>query len=100
MKYFLTLTLLFGLLQAAESIDPYNTDYCHGDEKTLWEGIVSRSKNNMNIQSLHALWLGLCTKVEKHDLTTNQASVIFDSERTRIIELEEFEASKNTKVAI
>ena len=100
MKYLLILTLLLNLLQATENSDIYNTDYCHGDEKTLWEGIVSRSKNNMNIQGLHALWIGLCLKVEKHDLTTNQASDIFDDERNRIIELAEQQVTHDTKEEI
>jgi hypothetical protein len=37
------------------------------------------------IAALHALWIGLCAKVEAHNLTTTRANKIFDDFKWGII---------------
>ncbi|MFC1533217.1 hypothetical protein ACFLZG_03070 [Thermodesulfobacteriota bacterium] len=39
----------------------------------------------MDIQTLHALRIGLCAKVERGDLTVQEATLIFESARDSII---------------
>lgn len=37
------------------------------------------------IQALHALWMGLCLKVEAHALTENRANNIFENARESLL---------------
>src|SRR5262249_45604421 len=51
-----------------------------------WETRTGKHPEDMALQTLHALWLGLCTKVQAGELTTAQADEIFESVRRSFIE--------------
>ena len=51
----------------------------------------------MDIQTLQALRLGLCAKIERGDLTVEQATEIFERFRGVIIEKKKAEISKEKK---
>ena len=62
----------------------YDTSYCHDPhDLAVWKKF-SKSKE-LKIQELHALFIGLCKKVENHDLTTEQADYIFENARKRLL---------------
>ena len=62
----------------------YDTSYCHDKEDlAVWNSLAKSP--NLKVQELHALFLGLCTKVEKHDLTTDQAQLIFENSKERLL---------------
>ena len=63
----------------------YNTAYCHDEhDLVIWNKLAKSS--NLKVQELHALFLGLCTKVEQHDLTTDQAQLIFENAKKRLLQ--------------
>ena len=62
----------------------YDTSYCHDKEDLAVWSRLSKSPN-LKVQELHALYIGLCTKVEHHDLTTDQAQLIFENAKERIL---------------
>jgi len=63
----------------------YNTAYCHDEhDLAIWNKLAKSS--DLKVQELHALFLGLCTKVEHHDLTTDQAQLIFENAKKRLFQ--------------
>lgn len=54
----------------------YSYDYCN-DPKTLqtWKSIIA--DEDINTQGLHALFLGLCEKVKRKEMTTEEANYFF-----------------------
>ncbi len=62
----------------------YNNSYCYNKEELkIWEKYAK--SDDIAIQELHAIFIGLCKKVEKRDLTTESAQFIFESARSRLI---------------
>jgi len=57
--------------------DNYDVSYCT-EKKTLetWKKI-SQSTDLRMLQELHAIFLGLCAKVGRHDITTDEANYLF-----------------------
>jgi hypothetical protein len=71
-----------GLSAAAEEVN-----HCH--DKQAWEPwneTVAKSPDDLDLQFLHALWLGLCQKVERQEITVPQATELFERARTRLME--------------
>lgn len=63
----------------------YDTNYCYNkDDSHVWKE-HAKSKD-LNMQELHALFIGLCNKVENRDITADQAQFIFESVRHRLLE--------------
>ncbi|MFC1533278.1 hypothetical protein ACFL7M_07950 [Thermodesulfobacteriota bacterium] len=77
---FISLIFLIPLHSVAED------NYCL-DQKSWkqWENLIEKAPGDMDIQALHALRLGLCAKVERGDITVQQATDIFESARDAII---------------
>ena len=62
----------------------YDTSYCHDKEDlAIWDSLSNSP--NLKVQELHALFLGLCIKVERHNLTTDQAQLIFENAKERLL---------------
>jgi len=79
---FLKLSLLILLIAGfvfTTSPTMAQENYCK-DPKSWkeWDALVKKYPTDMDIQFLHALRLGLCAKIERGDLTLNQAIEIFD----------------------
>ena len=49
--------------------------------------------------AIHALWIGLCLKVEAHNITTERANQLFEDFRRGIIESIQSEEEKPNKEA-
>ena len=61
----------------------YDTSYCENkDDLKVWAKIAK--SDNLKIQEYHALFIGLCKKVKNHDLTTDEAQVIFENAKKRL----------------
>ena len=61
-------------------------NYCHDPEsKAEWEALVNKYPNDMGIQALHALRIGLCQKVDEDVLTVQEATNIFENMRQALI---------------
>ena len=79
--------IIFSVLFiVAVSVAAKEENYCKdmGSWKE-WDELVAKYPNDMDIQTLHALRLGLCIKVQRGDITIEQATKIFESMRTAII---------------
>ena len=65
----------------------YNTDYCHDQvELQKWEQMLTNDPDSEPLAAIHALWIGLCVKVEARQLTTMQANRLFERFRDALIE--------------
>jgi hypothetical protein len=78
----LCLIFVFHAVLYAES-----ENYCH-DEKSWeeWDALVEKNPNDMEVQALHGLRIGLCVKVDRGGITLDQATKIFESAREAIIQ--------------
>jgi hypothetical protein len=46
-----------------------------------WQARVGQHPDDKELHTLHALWLGLCVKVERGDLAFDEASALFEQTR-------------------
>ena len=78
----LCLIFLFHSVLFAES-----ENYCHSEKSWKeWDALVEKNPNDMEVQALHALRIGLCAKVDRGGITLEQATEIFESAREAIIQ--------------
>ena len=86
------LMLLPGLATASET-------YC--DDATVWqdwEHRTSQYPDDTALHTLHALWMGLCAKVQRKEFTTDQADEVFEYVRRSFLERRrEYNAEKDDK---
>lgn len=67
-------------------------NYCFDPESWQeWEDLSTKYPDDMDIQTLHALRLGLCAKVGRGDLTLQQATDIFENARNAMINKKKIE---------
>ena len=79
-----TVFLLIPIILIA--VDPYDTEWCHApSEHMRWELMVQEKPDDDGVQALHALWLGLCIKVDARQITTSKATEIFNSSRASFL---------------
>ena len=55
---------------------------------------MQKYPGDLDVQALHALRIGLCAKVERGDLTVEQATEIFERAREAIVERKKAEAEE------
>ena len=80
------LIILTVLFLVAVSVTAAEENYCQDKESWKeWDELVAKYPGDTDIQTLHALRLGLCAKVQRGDITVQQAIKIFESARTAII---------------
>jgi len=62
----------------------YDTSYCYDkDDLAIWKRLST--SDDWRVQELHALFIGLCKKVEKRDLNTDRAQFIFENAKRRLL---------------
>jgi len=70
--------------QIFKKTNNYDTSYCRDKhDLSVWNRVAK--SDNLGIQELHALFIGLCEKVKHHDLTTEEAQYIFEKARDRLL---------------
>ena len=78
----LSLIVVLGSFVYADS-----ENYCHNEESWKeWDALVEKNPNDNEVQALHALRIGLCAKVDRGEITLEQATEIFESAREAIIQ--------------
>jgi hypothetical protein len=93
MRCLLILALLLPLTGMAET-----ETYC--DDPAVWADWALRAQEapeDSAIQTLHGLWIGLCTKIKEGSIRPDMAIELFEEERARLAiqrAKEEMEASK------
>jgi hypothetical protein len=81
------LIILFSVFAFNDSPYAESQNYCHDKESwTEWDTLVEKNPNDPEVQALHALRIGLCVKVDKGQITLEQAIKIFESAREAIIQ--------------
>ena len=90
--YFLITLLSCSLLSCSQEIatnsgKDYDYQYCV-DQKELdrWQRILIEDGDKDEIQTIHALWIGLCEKVKRQDITSDRANIIFELMRNVVVE--------------
>ena len=86
----MTKRVFFGLFLAlvfCNFVYAESENYCHDQESWKeWDALVDKNPNDMEVQALHALRIGLCAKVDSGEITLEQATAIFESAREAIIQ--------------
>jgi hypothetical protein len=78
----LSLILVFCGLVYAEG-----ENYCRDKESWKeWDRLIEKNPNDTEVQTLHALRIGLCAKVDRAEITLEQVTEIFESAREAIIQ--------------
>ena len=63
------------------------TNYCLDKESWQeWDALVKKYPNDNDVQTLHALRLGLCVKIEQGSVTFEQATDIFNRAHEMVIQ--------------
>lgn len=79
----LILTLMILLLPLSALAEK---NYCHDPESNAeWEELIEKKPDDMQVQALHALRIGLCQKVDNDVLTIPEATRIFENMRMALI---------------
>jgi hypothetical protein len=77
--------ILFCSLLAAPVLAGQDSSFCHDeDTRAEWQAIVAEHADDPDWQYIHALWLGLCAKVDMGDISEGMASIFFERERERL----------------
>lgn len=90
-----SIALLFILLVFSTQCVIAAENYCNDQESwKKWDELVQKYPDDHDIQTLHALRIGFCFKVERGDLTVEQATEIFEEARGFIVEKKRAETAK------
>ena len=70
-------------------------NYCKDKESwNEWDMLVQKYPNDSDIQTLHALRIGLCIKIERGSITFQQANDIFNRAHEMVIKKKTSEQKK------
>ena len=85
------LTLL-GLLFSYEINAGEQKNHCYDDDANMeWEALIQKYPDDRQIHALHALRIGLCFKVDRGDITVDEATEIFENMKMALINRKERE---------
>jgi hypothetical protein len=103
-KYFglvlvLVMILTYSSSFSAEPIPKSMPDnYCKNPSSwTEWDALVEKYPDDMDVQTLHALRLGLCIKIEQGSITLKKAIDLFDRAHEMVIQKQFFEQRERSK---
>jgi len=96
MKTLLIFLLCLLIHSVVFASNEYDNAYCKDPvELKKWADLVEKNPDSDAIAALHALWVGLCAKVEVRHLTTYRANNIFENFRTALIDEIEIQERKS-----
>jgi hypothetical protein len=79
-----------GPIQIAET-----KNYCKDPASwKKWNDLIAKYPKDLDVQTLHALRLGLCTKIEHGSITLNDAIDLFDRAQQMVIDKKFYEKEK------
>ena len=86
MVRWLVILLLLGFTAAAASDDSEANNYCQNPESwSEWQELLAKHPDDRGLQTLHALRLGICLKVERGEITLDEGTAIFEDARRSLI---------------
>jgi hypothetical protein len=82
------LAVSFTPVLAEDKPDLFSPEnYCHDSEAWKeWEALVRKYPKDFDLQALHALRIGLCTKIDQGTVSLEDAIRIFDRAHKMVIE--------------
>jgi hypothetical protein len=62
------------------------TNYCHSPESWAeWKELLAKHPHDRGLQTLHALRLGICLKVDRGEITLDDSTAIFEEARSALM---------------
>ena len=93
-KIFPIVTLFFCVVLGSLVVSA-TENYCKDPESwEQWDALIQKYPDDLDIQALHALRLGLCAKIERGDITVEDSITIFENAREAILEKKKAETGK------
>lgn len=83
MRHFLLLVFLFLLSRPSWASNTHCDDVAAWHD---WDERIATHPDDTALHTLHALWMGLCAKVTRKELTSEQADDVFEYVRRSFIE--------------
>ena len=83
--YLVATCLVFLLLSPPPPAAEAERTYC--DDPAVWadwQEKATQQTGNLDFQTLHALWIGLCTKIGNGTITEEEADMLFERARTTL----------------
>lgn len=82
-KVFLILTIFLTLtIQASAEVE----HFCDNPQAVAeWEALIQKYPKDLNVQTLHALRIGLCEKIDQGELGVPDAIAIFEAMRSAAV---------------
>ena len=88
-KLYLIVILFFYTALRSQLVSA-TENYCKDQESwKQWDALIQKYPDDLDIQALHALRLGLCAKIERGDFTVEDSTIIFERTREAILEKKE-----------
>ena len=73
-------------------------NYCKDpDSWAEWDALIAKYPNDKDVQTLHALRLGLCIKIDQGTITLKDAIDLFDRAHSMVIQNKLAEQNKGKK---
>jgi hypothetical protein len=90
--------LTLSILLFSHTVNAEEKNYCDdADANMKWEALIKEYPDDMGLHALHALRLGLCLKVGRGDIITDEAKEIFKNVKKAFIDRKLDELLENTK---
>ena len=87
--------MLLSLLFSYEITAGEQPNHCYdADANTEWEALIQKYPGDNQLHALHALRIGLCLKVDRGDITVDEANAIFENMRMALVRAKERERDK------
>jgi hypothetical protein len=96
LKRIAAIILLLAIIIPCPYLPAEETEnYCKDKESWKeWDALVQKYPNDSDIQTLHALRIGLCIKIERGSITFQQANDLFNRAHEMVIRKKRSEQKK------
>ena len=86
MAQLLSILLLVGMLSASPDKEKPPVNHCEQEASWKeWQALVAKHPEDQGLQALHALRLGLCVKIQRHELSVQQGTDLFEKARQPLV---------------
>ena len=100
-KIVLIILLMAGFLISPVHAEKPKAKNCHDPSvRAHWDTLVAKNPEDMELQTLHALWLGLCMKIDREELPYEEAWDIFERAKGTMIQKRQEEKTKGKRKVV
>ena len=97
-KTFLFIFMVFFILSLQFSWAEEPENYCkHKEAWSEWDALVAKCPDDMDLQMLHALRIGLCLKIEQGSIAFDMATDLFNRDHDMVIKKRQAEQNNELK---